>query len=81
MNKSMLREMIGEAKSAAKQAVADTRRMLGRTSDPDLAIYQKLSQADFEALSQEHGPAAVTEYIQTMEARRLQGGNNGTVQG
>ncbi len=74
MNKGMIQQMIAEAKEAAKVAVAQTKTMLGRTNDPDLEIYNRLGPADFEGMKAEHGVEAVTEYINTMEVKRLKGG-------
>lgn len=62
------------AKEAAKQGAAQMREMLGKTNDPDLMIYNKLKDEDFQQILQDKGPDELQRYIATMEAKRTNKG-------
>jgi hypothetical protein len=71
--KSLLREAIDAAKEAATGATGTARELLGRSADPDVILYEGLSQADFERMAAEEGPVEVQRYIRVMESKRLRG--------
>jgi hypothetical protein len=46
---------------------------MGQPTDPDLIRYNRMTPADFERLTAEHGQQAVDDYIREMEVRRMRG--------
>jgi hypothetical protein len=65
-------------REASKGALNTVKQTVGVHTDPVLQVYEKLTPADFEHLTQIHGPEYVAQFISDTEARRLRGGRNGT---
>lgn len=59
---------------AAHTAFQNNRRALGQDTDPQVALYKKLKEADFQAIEQKYGQEGLAEYIMAMEKRQLRGG-------
>lgn len=64
-------------KSAVTGAVNQGRKLLGVSTNADIRVYNKLTEADFADLAVKFGPEATMDYIKTMEAKRLQEGQDG----
>lgn len=75
-SKHPFRVMVDDIKAGAKQAAAEMKQAMGQPTDPDLSLYNRLSQSDFEAIRAQHGDEGLLEYIQSMESKRLQGGGH-----
>ena len=70
----MKNSILIDAKEAANQGLKSMREALGYHTDPDLLIYEQAQPEDFNVLSQEVGFDKVSDYIKTMEVKRLRGG-------
>jgi hypothetical protein len=65
-----LKSVFDNAKIASKSALDSWQHMIGRSADPDVRRYEKLTDEAKEHLLNQFGPEAVVQYRQEMEARK-----------
>lgn len=65
---------VKDASDAAKMAFSEVDSAFGRTVDPDLKLYNSLTQEEFDAVAQERGVEEVARYILANEKKKLRGG-------
>lgn len=70
----MANQIFTRLDTAASKALANSNKVFGFQTDPDLRRYEQLGDNDFQTLVGTYGQDAVTGYVQTMEARRMRGG-------
>lgn len=70
--KATLRTALAQNHSAARSALVSARKMVGRPTHPDVALYKNLKQEDFRDLVAQFGPEAAADFIKEMESRLLQ---------
>lgn len=61
----------GMMEQAVGSALKSVRESVGDETDPDLNVYERLSDEDFEWMVKEYGRDEVMRYIETMENKRL----------
>ncbi len=71
MKRRTLSQSIDQARSATSNAFNQTATMAGVSNDPDVRLYERLSQDDLMQLSQKYGLNQMIEYIRTMESKRM----------
>jgi hypothetical protein len=62
--------------AATRKAFGQVARTSGLPTDPALRLYKSLNQADFERIAAQFGEDKTMEYIRTMEARQMIGGQD-----
>lgn len=73
MTTNQLRELVERNKGAARRAVNTLLKAQGYSTDPDVRLYNRLTEVDFDRILAEQGEDALLEYITEMERRRLEG--------
>ena len=56
---------------AFREGAQELRKALGVETDPDLAVYTKLTPEIFNDMAKKYGPNAVIDYIKEMEQKGL----------
>jgi hypothetical protein len=64
---------IPAVRKAAQRGAATLRKMLGRSADPDVNLYRRLTPEDFERMAATYGRRAVADYIREMELKGMEG--------
>lgn len=65
--------MFDRLQAQATRAFDNISNAVGGNSDPDLDLYNTLTEDDFPKLIRRYGDDNVLEYIQLMEKKRLKG--------
>jgi len=63
-------DIFDEMVDAYRHAFSDMRGAVGKTTDPELAAYEKLDKEGFDKLRKQYGFDDLIQYIRRMEARR-----------
>lgn len=69
----MKNKIFAKLDQAAGKALDYQNKVFGFQADPDLARYEQLQDVDFETIARTYGQEALTQYVETMESRRLRG--------
>ena len=68
---AMMQKMAGAAKTAFDRVASVT----GNDESPDVRVYKRLKENDFQVIADRYGAEATVDYIRKMEARSMMGGN------
>lgn len=66
--------MLNRMQKATSKALGGSQRLNTPEVDPDIRMYNKLTPQHFHDLRSRFGDHAVTEYIKSMELRKMKGG-------
>lgn len=61
-------------RGAAKSALDNAHNLSGKTNNPDLIAYSKLTPEALDVLAEQFGIDAVTDYIKHMEGEKVKRG-------
>ncbi len=74
-DKALYPQIVDYVASMTKKVIDHVTQQIGPVGEPvssekQMQAYQELTNEDFVALTQKHGPEKVTKYIREMESRK-----------